>query len=93
MTDLNTQSNNVGFSLNRWLLQWATVLVVVAILLVEIFKYHHLGWVVGIVVYFQFLWKLQWIEHGVNVNAQNIFDLNNSSNIVLSDRLQERTSQ
>ena len=63
-------------NLNKWLLQWVTVLIVIAILLIEIINNGNLGWIIGIVVYFQFLWKLQWIEEGLRINSLMIKESN-----------------
>lgn len=56
-------------NLNRLLLQWITVFIVIAILLIEIIQNGNLGWIVGIVVYFQILWKLQYIDECLKLNS------------------------
>lgn len=60
---------------DRNLLRYLIALVVVSIVLIQIVKYGELGWIVGVIVYFQIMAKLQWIEEGVRVNTLMLKEL------------------
>ena len=47
--------------INKTLLQWAFVLIVVGVVINGL-RQGELGWLVAIIIYFQLLWKLQAID-------------------------------